>query len=90
MEQAIASQRYEKSVTLLKQMKQRVLNQYNMFEYVARLCDQLNPDAPKETVKLRPCRSGLAWGNFVNYTFRNNYYKFLTKCHYWKNSQPRL
>lgn len=85
IEQVIASRRYEASVAVLDQMKQRVLGEYNMFELAARLCDQLNPDAPKQEVTIHPCQSGLDWQNFVNYTFRNNYYKLLTKCHYWKN-----
>lgn len=79
--------RYEMSVAILEQMKQKVLNEYNMFEYVARLCDQMNPDAPKQQLTIEPCRSGLCWQNFVNYTFKHNYYKFLTQCHYWKNGK---
>ena len=84
IEQVIKEQRYEQSVAILDEMKQRVLGEYNMFEYVARLCDQMNPDAPKQQVSLQPCRSGLNWHNFVNYTFANNYYKVLTKLHFLK------
>lgn len=85
IEQVIASHRYEASTNILDAMKQQVLDKYNMFEYTARLCDQLNPDAPKQQVFLQPCHSGLDWNNFINYTFKNNYYKFLTKYHFWKN-----
>ncbi|MBR5062317.1 MAG: hypothetical protein IKX24_09295 [Prevotella sp.] len=87
IEQIIDSQRYEQSVSILEKMKKRVLDDYNMFEYAARLCDQLNPENPKQQTTIFPCRSGLDWENFINYTFRNNYYKFLTKCHYWKNGE---
>lgn len=87
IERVITQQRYEQSLKTLEQMKQRVLGEYNMFEYAARLCDQLNPDAPKQPVSIKPCHSGSDWHNLINYTFRFNYYKFLTKCHYWKNGQ---
>lgn len=87
IEQVISSQRYEQSIPILGEMKQRVLDDYNMFEYVAHICDQLNPTTPKQQVDICPCQSGLDWENFVNYTFRNNYYKLLTKCHYWKNGK---
>ena len=87
IEAVIDSGRYEASAAVLGEMKSRVLGEYNMFEYAARLCDQLNPDAPKQLVSIQPCRSGLDWHNFVNYTVKNNYYKLLTKCHYWKNGE---
>lgn len=87
IEQVIASRRYEASTAVLDEMKRRVLGEYNMFEYAARLCDQLNPDAPKQQVTIQPCQSGLNWQNFMNYTIRNNYYKLLTKYHYWKNGE---
>ena len=83
----IANRRYEASTAVLDEMKRRVLGEYNMFEYAARLCDQLNPDAPKLQVTIQPCQSGLNWQNFMNYTIRNNYYKLLTKYHYWKNGE---
>ena len=79
---AIASQRYEQTAPVLAECKLKVLNEYNMFEYVARLCDTLNPNAPKEAVTIQPCRSGLAPENFFNYTFKRNYYELLTKLHY--------
>ena len=59
-----------------------MLGPYNMFEYVARLCDTMDPGRPKKEVSIMPCRSGLDWQNFVNYTFKHNYYKLLTRCHY--------
>ena len=74
--------RYEQSVPTLAECKQRVLGEYNMFEYVAHLCDQLNPDAPKQQVTIHPCRSGQSWENLMNYTFMHNYYKLITKLHF--------
>lgn len=89
-DRTIAEGRFEQSADILAQCKQKVLNEYNMFEYVARLCDTLNPDAPKRDVTIHPCRSGLAWDNFVNYTFKRNYYELLTKMHYWKEGNTLI
>lgn len=75
--QAINDGVYEHAADVLSQCKHRVLDEYNMFEYVARLCDTLDPSAPKQSVTINPCRSGLAWENFVNYTFKRNYYQLI-------------
>ena len=80
--QTIESGRYETSLPVLDAMKQRVLGEYNMFEYVARLCDRMNPDAPTQQVAIQPCRSGLDWRNAMHYAFSQNYYKLLTKLHF--------
>ena len=85
IENAIQNQQYEQSVNVLSNCKQRVLGEYNMFEYVARLCDQLNPNAPKQQVTIHPCKSGASWENFLNYTFCHNYYKFITQLHFLRN-----
>jgi hypothetical protein len=82
IERVIGEQRYEAAAGVLEEMKQKVLGEYNMFEYVAHLCDRLTPDAPKQQVTIRPCHSGLDWHNFVNYTLRQNYYKLRTQLHY--------
>ena len=82
IEQVIGQQRYEQSLPVLEAMKQRVLGEYNMFEYTARLCDQMNPDAPKQQVSIYPCRSGMDWRNMMHYAFSQNYYKLLTKIHF--------
>jgi hypothetical protein len=85
IENAIQNQLYEQSVNVLSNCKQRVLGEYNMFEYVARLCDQLNPNAPKQQVTIHPCKSGTSWENFLNYTFCHNYYKFITQLHFLRH-----
>ena len=79
---AIAGQRYEQSVDLLERCKLQVLDEYNMFEYVARLCDMLDASATKQAVTIQPCHTGLEWENFYNYTFRYNYYKLKAKLHF--------
>ena len=82
IERVISSNRFEKAADILREMKQKVLGEYNMFEYVARLCDQMNPNAPKRQVTILPCKSGMNFHNFVNYTFFHNYYKLKTQLHY--------
>ena len=52
-----------------------VLDKYNMFEYIASLCDTLNPDAPRENVTLKPCHSMHEIHNFWNYLVVRAYYK---------------
>lgn len=80
--QVIGDHRFERSATVLDEMKQRVLGEYNMFEYVARLCDMMNPDAPKQQVSIHPCHSGLEWHNMIHYGVTHNYYKLVTKLHF--------
>lgn len=79
IEEAIAADRYATSEMALSEAKQRVLDEYNMFEYVARLCDKLDPHAPRQQVTLRPCRSTDDWHNLFNYTIGHNYYKLKMK-----------
>ena len=84
---AIAQKRFEQSASVLNTCKLKVLNEYNMFEYVVRLCDTLRPDAQKQQVTIQPCRSGLAFENFFNYTFKRNYFELRTKLHYLLKGQ---
>ena len=71
----IEGEKYEKSIDALKEAKNLVLDKYNMYEYIASLCDTLNPDAKKEDVEIQPCKSTLDVRNFVNYMFLRSYYK---------------
>ena len=87
IERVIGENRYNQATDVLKEMKQEVLGRYNMFEYVARLCDRLNPAAAKQQVTIHPCHSGLQWHNFLNYTFCHNYYNLRTRLHYLVNGK---
>ena len=82
IDHVLATNRYEQSVNVLEEMKQLVLNEYNMFEYTAHLCDLMNPDAPKQQVTIQPCHSGLDWHNMMHYAVSQNYYKLMTKLHF--------
>lgn len=75
IDSAIENGLYEKSIGALEEAKNLALDKYNMFEYMAALCDNLNPTAEKKEVTLHPCVSTLNWQNFVNYTFLRSYYK---------------
>lgn len=75
IDKALEDNLYEQSLPALEEAKTLVLDKYNLFEHIARLCDTLNPEAPKEEVTLKPCASSLDWHNFFNYTFGRSYYK---------------
>lgn len=78
IEAAIKADLYEQRKALLTECKQLCMDKYNMFDYIAMLCDQLNPEAPKQPVTIQPCKSGDSWINLWRYLFARTYYK-------WKN-----
>ena len=80
IDHAIADNAYEKAQKSLEESKNLVLDKYNMFEYIASLCDTLNPDAKKEQVTLKPCRSGADLHNFWNYTVMRGLFKLKMKA----------
>jgi hypothetical protein len=75
----IATDVYEQRKDILAACKQKVLSEYNMFDYVASLCDRLDPSAPKKQLTLRPCRPLQDWRNFYNYTIARNHFKWKQK-----------
>lgn len=75
IDQLIESDIYSKSKDLLTECKRKVLDEYNLFDYAAKICDSLNPDLPKENVIIKPCVSIKNAHNFWNYTFGRHYYK---------------
>lgn len=78
IDEAIAQSTYEKSTDLLHQCKDLCLNKYNMFEYIAHLCDMLDASRPKQEVKIQPCHSSDNYMNLWRYLVTRTYYK-------WKN-----
>lgn len=75
----IAKDTYEESKGILKECKDKVLGEYNFFNYVAALCDQLNPELSKERVTLQPCHTMQNWENMYNYTVKRNLFKWKLK-----------
>lgn len=75
----IVSDRYERFTDVLHQCRQKMLDNYNMFEFIASICDRLNPLAVKKDVTIKPCQSMHNSQNVWNYLVGRNYYKFLLK-----------
>lgn len=70
---------FEKKREALKASKMKVLNEYNMFDYVAQLCDQMNPDLPKQKVTINKCNSSKDWRNLYNYMIKHSLFKWKQK-----------
>ena len=85
IDQQVSQHRYEQSVDALELCKQKMLDEWNMFEFIANLCDTLNPDAPKTPITLHPCHSMDDWHNVLNYTLKRNYFKLKQKLRGNKN-----
>jgi len=79
IDRLISEDIYESKKSILAECKADVLGKYNMFNYVANLCDRLNPPLPKTDIILEPCHSMEDWHNFFNYTFTRNYLKLKQK-----------
>lgn len=79
IDKAISENRYETSMKSLKLAKNMVLDEYNMFEYIARLCDRLNPEATKQNVTIGPCHSMKNAQNAWNYLIGRHLYERETK-----------
>lgn len=75
IDRAINEDICDKASAVLEEAKNLVLDKYNLFEYVASLCDTLDSNRTKEDVVLKPCMSSMDIRNFFNYTFGRSYYK---------------
>lgn len=79
IDKVISEDTFEKRRSHLKESKMKVLTEYNMFDYVARLCDQMNPDLPKQTVTINKCNSSKDWRNLYNYVIKHSLFKWKQK-----------
>lgn len=79
IDQIISKNTYEMQKNTLHECKQLVLGKYNMFNYIASLCDQLDASLLKKEVRLEPCHSMQNWHNFYNYTIARNLFKWQQK-----------
>ena len=79
IDRIIKEDTFEKKLTYLKDCKMKVLKEYNMFDYIASLCDQMNPELPKKMTTLKPCRSSEDWHNLYNYLIKNSLFKWKQK-----------
>ena len=81
IEHQIESDRYEASIQQIGECREKMLNEWNIFEFIAAFCDKLNPDMQKEMVTIQPCRSSTNWHNLWNYTIGRNYYNLKSKLY---------
>lgn len=79
IDEVIANDTFNKRQDLLKECKDKVLDDYNIFNYAAKLCDTLNPDLPKEEVIIKPCVSIKNWKNLKHYTFERTFFQWKMK-----------
>lgn len=79
IDQSIKNDLYAKSKEILAESKDLALNKYNMFDYIASLCETLDPSRPKELVTLEPCHAMHDWHNLYNYTLGRNIFKVKQK-----------
>lgn len=70
---------FSKRQQALIDARKKVLRDYNFFELIAKLCDTLNPDAPKKTVKLRRPHTDINIVNFYRHTIQWNVFKIKRK-----------
>lgn len=79
IDSAIKEELYSKSQEILLHSKSLALEKYNMFDYIASLCDNLDPLSIKGQVTLHPCNTLHNWHNFYNYVIGRNLFKIQQK-----------
>jgi hypothetical protein len=79
IDRIIAEDTFEKKQDVLKDCKLKVLNEYNLFDYIAMLCDKLDPTLPKKEIVIKPCQSIDDWHNLYNYLIKFSLFKWKKK-----------
>ena len=75
IDELLANDAYEKAKPLLKECKDKVLDEYNLFNYLAGIMDGMNPDLPRRQVTIKPCNSMHSLHNAYNYIVKRNLFK---------------
>lgn len=75
IDRLIAENAYEKSMPLLKQCKELVLEDYNLFNYIASVLDGMNPELPRRKVTIKHANSMHDMHNVYNYLVKRNVFK---------------
>lgn len=75
IDSVIEASLFEKNLSVLKECKEKVLGEYNMFNIIARCLDTLEPERPRRQVVLEPAHSMHSLHNTFNYIIGHNYYK---------------
>jgi hypothetical protein len=71
----IASDAYEEAKPLLKDCKELVLEDYNMFNYLASILDKMDASLPRKSITIKPANSMHSWHNVCNYIIKRNVFK---------------
>lgn len=88
IDKLIAGEAYEKSLPLLKECKELVMEDYNLFNYLASIMDGMNPDLPRQKVTIKHANSMHDLHNVYNYVVKRNLFKVRRWFHrlFHKNS----
>lgn len=79
IDKVIAEDTFNKRQAELSQCKKLVMDDYNMFNYIVRVCTKLNAQASKETVTLKPSGQFFDFHNLYLYTVGRNIFKIKRK-----------
>jgi tyrosyl-tRNA synthetase len=71
----IAADTFENSSEALLKSKELVLEDYNMFNYLASILDKMNPGLPRKNITVKPAKSMHSWHNIYNYLIKRNIFK---------------
>lgn len=72
IDKLIANDTYEKAIPYLEEAKDKVLDEYNMYQTIVNCCDKLDVNATRQTITLKPSQTLFDWRNFYNYTVERN------------------
>jgi hypothetical protein len=75
IDRLMANNTFEQRQSAINQSKQLVLGKYNMFNFVASLCDRLDASLPKEWVTLHKCHTMCDRHNLYHYLISRNLFK---------------
>ena len=75
IDELIAADTFENSNEALLRSKELVLEDYNMFNYIASCLDRLDASAPKSKVVIRPAKSMHDLHNIYLYLVERNIFK---------------
>lgn len=79
IDRVLAEDRFAKSQEALVQSKHLVLSDYNMFNFIANLCEQLDAHASKETVTLKAAHDFFDFHNLYLHTLGRTFFKLKSK-----------
>ncbi len=75
IDKAIEEDRFTASQTAITKAKERILGEYNIFNYVADICSQITDNNTTGKTTIRPASKFFSAHNLYLYTIGRNYYK---------------